>query len=1702
MVGFWDLIKTNRSVNNLKTIIILIIIELLMIETMLISLIIIKMKMSLLFKIFIISATLIHKITLISTGMRANIGTTIEYLSQCLMILKKQLLKFISYFRISASDLYNYVKKELSTLNKELRETGENKEPASSNSDEENKNLQADAKSANKEMEKEIKGMEMPDLIDSDSDEKQETVPSVGNKLNEIVKNSVSKADKKQEEERINFKKALLKPATKQAVIKKAKYDVKTISDETLDKIIGKFKKDDVQIDEKEKKDLKSAARIYEKNSIPLFKDSKVILSSWIRQSKTVFTTHVKQFLVDKDEGVEISLMRNGNMYGCISTIYHRTFGELKITATHVAHSFSAITWYKCNPQVMISKKAQGISIPSQVAVGEKCRIITCAIDGSKHEIVTKIARRFVCDQEPNKVSVTAIAMTFEPPSKEFVYSGSLVVTSDGLFVVSSGYKDRKSHTLIAFSLVIHDKIIQINDKAINKPKLTTFIKPQSDEAKGIYFKNVINLSSCPNSLLKNSLIYGCDYNVGASASILTLRPTYSTDDRLASTTGVNMTILIVVDELNDANIRMVEMVSKSYRNCRFVVMNIKEDCDLEYEEDDNKNCKTLCSGHLDPDNVVMGDHVLLTKRLGERLKKFYITGYRDIAGCSGYGLVLAINKCFKSRPYLRLQNGSERLPPSVGSDFDLPLGIDCSEAVPYDDEKWRFAIYGLDYVMTDVGVVKVNKIDYAPSDISDTGFRKKFKVIVRTWEWLCTKIKSIAIMIKDRLFKAIGIKQERRRKFSLSMFNKRKPLLSNVFNLAKNTSTTIKVITTTILLGIQMMMVYRPFSLDSVFDRVNGLLAGFQKRKWQRSKLMMNRSGIEGDVEARYIVGLEKPNIGEVVMTVEQQLERFERRKNIRLFMLAIVVNLFSSLLLGSIVIPGVMTSLALAASIEYSSYDSLNVVLLSSLVPYSVKIFCLIECILSYMKISIPNSIRKILVPAKAFTALTSFKLLNERCDHKWTDKNEINKSRSEKNVDEISEYWLKKGMVAIDDSAVFIQAETPIGEKDHKNIEINDLRELEGIELLTKNRHIEYYAARQDNEMFCFSIKKRFMSKKNDIDKRTLSKFQLSCDKLFSNLALSKISQKEAIKKAISTSGSAGEFAKYTILESLWKSSEIPSVANTWGLIMSSLINHATITGNIEQEICEYMIYTKVELLPLDEDGKIKITRLLNAPNLAVRFPDNIAFYPMNESISLSRKDGIPQVGINIFRELPACVNFMKKLIAILADFSDFDGSQHPMLLTTPLRSRLIALSNESGKTMVQKVREAMYMIARYKSHTERVSTSSRSVVLRFDGQQASGDITTSDDNSMRSAAYLNMVIEETGNADCLARKEIGCGCSGDDTWVLMDESSNQETSMVMKMEEVSNNLGWKLKYVDIEKRNAKIEILGHRVKEITFLTSFKTLVKIPIVSRSKVRSWSKWCKNAEMTAGLNNNKRSKLTSKMLSYALGQFYDVEMYLMCVLCLIKLNSRSDRNIKLPYLWSKSMGIINLRSLSLEGVIKIHRGIELSEKLIGRIIYKKNLSAIEKIMFETKKYLKINLSDMLIEFEGNIYLNTDIMLNHVKLYMESQDKRGYLTGKKQFTKWWEANESTDKDDTKKQETTVKTQKNLSEEYSEEDNRVADKCEYCHKKLMKINIEVSKFYNTVIVCQKCSASNKLKPGEKIVPVEITMKKVSLYSTID
>lgn len=207
MVGFWDLIKTNRSVNNLKTIIILIIIELLMIETMLISLIIIKMKMSLLFKIFIISATLIHKITLISTGMRANIGTTIEYLSQCLMILKNQLLKFISYFRISVSDLYNYVKKELSTLNKELGETGENKEPASSNSDEENKNLQADAKSANKEMEKETKGMEMPDLIDSDSDEKQESVPSVGNKLNEIVKNSVSKADKKQEEERINFKK-------------------------------------------------------------------------------------------------------------------------------------------------------------------------------------------------------------------------------------------------------------------------------------------------------------------------------------------------------------------------------------------------------------------------------------------------------------------------------------------------------------------------------------------------------------------------------------------------------------------------------------------------------------------------------------------------------------------------------------------------------------------------------------------------------------------------------------------------------------------------------------------------------------------------------------------------------------------------------------------------------------------------------------------------------------------------------------------------------------------------------------------------------------------------------------------------------------------------------------------------------------------------------------------------------------------------------------------------------------------------------------------------------------------------------------------------------------------------------------------------------------------------------------------------------
>jgi len=796
---------------------------------------------------------------------------------------------------------------------------------------------------------------------------------------------------------------------------------------------------------------------------------------------------------------------------------------------------------------------------------------------------------------------------------------------------------------------------------------------------------------------------------------------------------------------------------------------------------------------------------------------------------------------------------------------------------------------------------------------------------------------------------------------------------------------------------------------LSSVFDKVNKLFARFTIRKWSKGTLQGNFMSIKKEeIQAEYIVRMEKPHTTDAMDATEIKAEKEIAKQKKNIFIIVSAINVVCGLASGHHEMALALFLINLISSI--TNNESIGLLIDSIVISpyYTTKILSTILVVIEMFLPYLPKKLKRIFNVIAVMASVQPLVTLRNETRKDWYSLDKTLQDVQYYNKNCISDYWSHLGLKNKQMTAVRVSAITPdkpskqirksMRITDHFN-EFSDIRKLSdnyGLSDLSNNHHV-------------LSINKRMLSVKHEITLKYNDEFVNVMANMYTNLQYVNISIDESIRKALSTDGSAGEFAKRTMLEPAWKDQSVEEIMQSWKYIVTRTFENIKYMEKIDENFVQYMLYRKNEILPYDEKGDIKVTRLMNAPNLAARVCDTYAFYPMNEAIARSKWQLPGKIGINILSDLNLMITYEHTIVIICADFSDFDGSQHPYQMYGNCLSRVkhTLISDIDNK---EKIKKISYIMKRYKTHWHRNVKSNDGIEIETIGQQASGDITTSDDNTMRSSTYMMMVIEEYNKMSPKKLQYEKCMliCSGDDINIITKEEDIHVDIFKFAMFEIAYRLGWKLKMVDVYSSGDynlnDAMILSHGIK-IQNIKINNKIFMVPVLTREKIKQWAKWDWAAEQPHELSNKTAAKLTAKMISFIVMLWTDAKMIVYCHYILLSLKSKSAITRPESYSW-RQLDKIGVDVILPYNLLSMQIKIIFQNAKIKITIEDEDLECIK---MKLKSMYQIKWRRLIKEEDGINWLDISKMTKYTINSMESAYNKNTksIKGRTQDIMWW-----------------------------------------------------------------------------------------------
>lgn len=495
-----------------------------------------------------------------------------------------------------------------------------------------------------------------------------------------------------------------------------------------------------------------------------------------------------------------------------------------------------------------------------------------------------------------------------------------------------------------------------------------------------------------------------------------------------------------------------------------------------------------------------------------------------------------------------------------------------------------------------------------------------------------------------------------------------------------------------------------------------------------------------------------------------------------------------------------------------------------------------------------------------------------------------------------DHISEYWDEKGLKEV------VKIAPNLNIVARRTGRIRQIKTKPYQSTLDTAKLAPYFEPRrlftslQDDTEFVRMVKKRLAGRvaDNDVqDPQYIRAYKEVRSRLRDVNQTPQSSDQQYIKKALSTRGSSGRFLKHTKLQAIIKDGNISEVMAMWENYLEIMRDGAYTNVGPVGTWTTYEIYLKPELLETEameiaeddqERKEWKVTRLLQAPQLPLRVIDMIYFTDDNDAYVETKKWGNGMIGLKYYGEIPAVLargNTSQYDTVIQGDFSNYDGSQSPAKMQMCKEIRMDMTVNNKSLSMTQKIIKLLYLEYRYNLHIHRICQTNFHVKIEVIGGLASGDITTSDDNTMRTEIIMTMMANELQeNGLAVATKIMAAG----DDFAIKVKTTKKATRLAL--EEICNDCarraGLTLKFLLCEPID-NIEFLSVVSASCTALCEDGRTVQFNPTIRAFGRHYLKQLySNSFDIAAQSRSERGKAVAKLMSYmALSAFMPLSWFI-----------------------------------------------------------------------------------------------------------------------------------------------------------------------------------------------------------------------------
>lgn len=622
------------------------------------------------------------------------------------------------------------------------------------------------------------------------------------------------------------------------------------------------------------------------------------------------------------------------------------------------------------------------------------------------------------------------------------------------------------------------------------------------------------------------------------------------------------------------------------------------------------------------------------------------------------------------------------------------------------------------------------------------------------------------------------------------------------------------------------------------------------------------------------------------------------------------------------------------------------------------------------------------------------------------------------------QIHQYWevlgLDRKKIMRDAINVRVKADKPERENTTK-IPCFDTRNYCGSQIILHEYAREWEPSNMTDIMHVKSLIKRVIGKREIYDIKSQITFKVKMLELLVDMPLHDISTEEAVFRALSTKGTAGQFSKRSDIEKIWKDKNSQQSIEIWLSISNTIHVLTMLTNWMPQEVVQYMLYRKMEPLPV-ENGEVKITRVMNAPNLLARVADSRPFIPFNDALVDIRFDKPPKVGMNILLELKMVLIHNPSMNVLTMDYQDYDGGQTASQMLACCLARVHYMYKNN-----QCVEDLCYMMPRYLRHVCRNVKSTYGIEYDTIGQQASGDITTTDDNTIKSYTQAEIYDDKIRKhlismGKIKEEKRYHCYNSsmGDDTVKIFPNNIIDEVTLANIINETAKQIGWTIKPGSLSilpaKQNGSNFFLSHSVSERQFSTANTNVVlTFAVVVKERNRMSGKWSIAAEMSDELSMENTASLSSKYLTAIMVGLGNPEVIMPSVYMLIFLRSKmADYNQS--YMLN-NVQASTIRVLLLNNLIKLQTGVIFMLTRFEMILVTDDEEKlIIKQIEMTNNLLTRYMENGMINKESSSYFKIDIINNwwnynnvikHLNYIMNMLSTSSHARGKQNHIKWW-----------------------------------------------------------------------------------------------